>query len=350
MARAGGKGYSRKDSAALPRRRSPGRPTRSRRGRWPMACAPVALALVALLFLPGLPLPGGTGPGGAPASAGDLAAQVPVGDTIQPGDAVLEVRLADGSVLIGRIVAATDDRLTVETVGGTRVDFARDQIRGIRAVRGEMVGGRFWPADPNRSRHFFTATARPLERGTGYLASYMLFFPFVAYGVTDRFSIAGGTPIIPQLIGEIFYLAPKYTVFSRPGLDLAVGTLAFFATRELSEGSLGLLYGVGTFGSPDRAVSGGAGWAYSFSGDRARVENDPVFMLGGEVRVGEHVKLMTENWVVPSSGTVGVLTGGVRLFGERLSGDLGLGLGLDASDVVCCIPVVNFVYNFGSGG
>lgn len=299
-------------------------------GQWPSI-----LAIAVLLVLPAL------------AGTGALAAQVAVADTIQPGETVVEVRLADGSLFIGRIVAATDDRITVETVGGTRVDLARTQIREIRATQGQLVDGRFWPADPNRSRHFFTSTARPLDRGTGYLASYMLFFPFVAYGVTDRFSIAGGTPVFPGIIGEVFYLAPKLTVLSRPGVDLAVGTLAFFATREVTDGSVGLLYGVGTFGTPDRAVSVGAGWAFLLSGEETSISNDPVIMLAGETRVGEHVKLMTENWLVPTSGASGILTGGVRLFGGRISGDLGLGLGVDDSDVACCIPVVNFVYNFG---
>ena len=280
---------------------------------------------------------------------GAQAQITPAGET--PADTVHQVRLQDGTTLYGRVVFETEDGITLETAGGTRVSLERVQIRSMRTVRGRIVDGRFLPQDPNRTRLFFAPSARPLDRGEAYISSYMLFFPFAGIGVTDRFAIAGGTPILPRAMGEVFYLAPKYTVAQRSNIDLAVGALAFFATRELDEGSVGVLYGAGTFGDPDQAVTAGVGWGFSLGGGDARIENDPVLMAGGELRIGEHTKLLTENWFVIGGGSSGgILTGGIRFFGEALSADLGLGMGFDREDSFCCLPLVNFVYNFRRGG
>lgn len=267
--------------------------------------------------------------------------------TTAPPDTIQEVQLADGSIIRGRVLSETDDRVVIETLGGIRMELERGQIRSMRAARGQVRNGEFWRQDPNRTRLFFAPTARPTDRGEGYVASYMLFFPFVAYGVTDRFTMAGGTPIIPEIMGRAFYLAPKLTVMSRPGVDLAVGTIALFATEELDEGSVGVLYGNGTFGGQEGSLTAGAGWGFQLGGDDSRISNDPVIMVGGDLRTGEQIKLLTENWFAPGGGGGGVLTGGIRFFGERLSADLGIGLSVGGDGAFCCLPLVNFVYSFG---
>ena len=43
----------------------------------------------------------------------------------------------------------------------------------------------------------------------------------------------------------------------------------------------------------------------------------------------------------------GLFSGGVRFFGERLSGDLGIAAGGEGTRIECCLPLANFVYNFG---
>lgn len=268
----------------------------------------------------------------------------------EAADTVYRVRLHDGTTLYGRVVSDTEDGVTLETAGGTSVTVERSRIRSMRPARGRIVDGRFLPEDPNRTRLLFSATARPLARGEAYVSSYMLFFPFAAIGVTDRFTMAGGTPVLPGAMGELFYLAPKYTVASRANSDLAVGALAFFATREVDEGSLGILYGVGTFGDPNQALTAGVGWGFSLGGGDARISSDPVLVGGGEVRMGERTKLLTENWLWIGRGNSGaILTGGIRFFGENLSADLGLGMGVDQRNVGCCLPLVNFVYNLPRG-
>ena len=66
-------------------------------------------------------------------------------------------------------------------------------------------------------------------------------------------------------------------------------------------------------------------------------------LVGGERRASRHVAFVTENYIW--KGGQGIVSGGVRFFGERLSADVGLGVPLGTGDRFA-LPVVNFVYVF----
>jgi hypothetical protein len=295
-----------------------------------------ALLAAAMLLLGGLV---------SPASA------QPVPQPVRPpavSDTVWQVQLSDGSTVIGRVVSVQGERFTLETTTGVRVELSPTQVRRIEPLRGRIVNGEAWFDDPNVTRLFFSPTGRALEAGEGYFSVFQLFLPFVSYGITDRITISGGTPILPEVIGRVFYLAPKVTIVDAPTTQLAAGVFALFATgldADIDLGTAGLLYGVGTFGTRDRAATIGAAWPFYAASGESEIGNDPLLMFGAETRVSRRVKLITENYfVLGASG--GVLSGGARFFGERLSADAGLGLGYGDGGGFCCVPLVNFVYNF----
>jgi hypothetical protein len=283
-----------------------------------------------------------------------LAAQaqdsIPAGqrDTV-PKDSLTVIRLRDGSVLYGRILSEDADRLKVRTVGGLDIDIQRAQVSSISRTRGRLVGNdEFWAEDPNGTRLLFTSTGRALGKGEGYVSAYYIFLPFVAYGVTDRFTIAGGTPIVPGVIGRAFYLAPKFTIAESERAAYSVGALSFALTEDIAAGTIGLVYGVGTWGSRDNAVTAGLGWGYNWGSGDSDMTSAPVLVVGGETRISRRVKLVTENWVY--TGAVengGIFSGGFRFIGDRLTSDLGMIGGVGGGGVGCCIPSVNFVWNFG---
>lgn len=268
------------------------------------------------------------------------------------GDTVTVVRLRDGSVLFVRILAQDSTRLRVRTMGGTQIDVQRDQITSMSRTRGRYVGNEFWAEDPNGTRLLFTSTGRALGKGEGYVSAYFLFFPFVAYGVTDRLTIAAGTPVIPGLIGRAFYVAPKFTLAETNNASYAIGALSFALTEDVAAGTTGLLYGVGTWGNRDNAFTAGAGWGYRWGSDDSDLSSAPVIVLGGETRLSRRVKLVTENWFYTGAGAKGgIFSGGFRFIGDRLSTDFGLigvaGVGEGDGGLGCCLPTVNFVWNFG---
>ena len=289
------------------------------------------------------------------ATAGRLAAQV-------PSDTIYEVRVQDGSILYGRVVESDAERVVLLTASGLRIDLPRAQIRSLGPVRGSVrPDGEVWLDDPNSTRLFFGPTGRSLRARDGYVGAFELFLPFLAYGITDRITIAGGTPIVPEVLGRVWYLAPRVQLVRTEQVHLSTGVLAFFNLADEwgdDPDAIGIFYGAGTVGSVDNALTFGAGWGFAGSD----VEGRPALMLGGEARVSRRVKLITENYLVSyedsqydwetdtyrdGTGHLGLVGFGVRLFGERLAGDLGLGVAFENSNVSCCLPLVNFVYNFG---
>lgn len=250
-----------------------------------------------------------------------------------PSDTVYEVRLGDGSVIYGRIAEVDAERVVLTTVGGGRLEVERSQIREVRPAAGRVVDGEHWSEDPGGTRLFFTATGRSLREGESYVGTYLVVLPFAAVGVTDRITIAGGAPI---LFGEFepVYLAPKVQIARSPTAQASVGTLAFLLDDEV----VGIAYGVGTFGSADKALSVGVGFFYA-GGD---VANEPAFMVGGETRVSRRVKLLTENYILPHRvGTI--LSGGIRVIGDRFTTEIAVA-GVATG---CCLPLLNFSYALG---
>ena len=254
-----------------------------------------------------------------------------------PGEALYEIALTDGSTLYARITAVEGDQVVLTTMGGTRVEVTRGQIREIRPADGRVVRGEFWVADPNVSRLFFTSTGRSLPAGQGYVGTYLIVLPFVAMGITDRFTLGAGAPV---LLGEFepFYLAPKIQLVRSSSTALSVGTLVFFFNDE----NVGIAYGVGTFGNPDHAFTAGLGWGYS----GADFTSEPVALLGGETRVSRRLKLITENYILPDA--VGVIfSGGLRFIGTRFATDVAVAGVATGDEAGCCVPLVNFSYTFG---
>lgn len=191
--------------------------------------------------------------------------------------------------------------------------------------------------DVNTTRLFFGPTARSLPKGQVYLGVYEFFMPFVQVGVTDRFSIGGGTPLLVGFedFERPFWVTPKLQILDTGKTQVAAGV--FHAFDSSSSGG-GIAYGVVTRGDQNASFTGGAGMAYTVDGGRAAV-----VMIGGDARVRRNMKVMTENYLW--QGGDGVLTGGVRFLGDHLSADVGLAFPIGAGEFFA-FPVVNFVYVF----
>jgi hypothetical protein len=268
--------------------------------------------------------------------AAAIAAGQPVPDR-RENVTTYELVLQDGSHLYGSIERETDSEIVFKTMAGMVITAPKSEVVSIRRVSGSVVKGEFLREDPNRTRLFFGPTGRALPRGKAYIGMYEFLLPFVQVGVTDRLSIGGGTPLV-FFSGEgwnrPFWVTPKFEVFRGGRTDVSVGAFMGFGEGE----GAGIVYGVMTRGTPDASFTAGAGMAYASSGGRA-----PVVMIGGDRRAGRHTKLITENYLW--QGGRGMLTAGVRFFGEQLSADLGLAVPL-GTDGFFAAPVVNFVYAF----
>lgn len=255
---------------------------------------------------------------------------------------VHKLYLKDGSILVGNIISEDDTSIRFKTVSHIELVVPKDQIKKREIISGAMVEGEFWRKDPNRTRMLFAPTARPLKTGQGYFSIYEIFFPFVAVGVTDFISLAGGMTLVPGASSQLFYIAPKITPIHLDKFDLAAGVL-YIVIPEESENA-GIVYGVTTYGSEKASLTVGLGWGFLGSD----FSNKPVVVLGGDLRLSDKTKLITENWLIPNSD-VSLVSLGIRFFGENLAADFGLVFPAGADiEGFPFLPWVGFSYNFGA--
>jgi hypothetical protein len=248
-----------------------------------------------------------------------------------------ELRLSDGSRVYGCVTAESDTEVEFETIAGVKLLARRDQIVSLRKVEGRMHNGEFQLADPNNTRLFYGPTGRSLPRGQVYLGMYELVMPFLQVGVTDRFSIGGGTPLVFGLdedFGRPFWVTPKLQVFDDGKTQLSVGLFQAFGSGD----SGGVAYGVATRGGAGGSITAGAGVAYNSHGDRTAV-----IMLGGDRPISRYTKFVTENYMWQSGN--GLLSAGVRFFGERVSADFAMVAPIGTDDWFL-LPMLNFAYWF----
>lgn len=256
----------------------------------------------------------------------------------QPG--TQQVRLRDGSVLFGTVEVSGDDHIVFRTIGGAEIRIARDSIVSIAPATGDVVAGEFRPADPNATRLLFAPTGRALKRGDGYFGVYEFVMPFVQVGLTDRISIGGGTPLLFGVdeSERPFWVTPKVQIVNGRRVQAAAGVMHIVAPKV---GSLGIAYGVVTTGSPDASLTIGVGAGYRR--DEGDNGSTAIVMIGGERGLRRGIKFITENYLW--TGGDGILSGGIRFFGDRLSADVALFAPIGIDDLIV-LPLVNVVWTF----
>jgi len=256
---------------------------------------------------------------------------------------IYRLLLTDGSEIVGTIVKEDSALVEFQSVSRIKMSVPRSQIKAIAPVAGNIVGGEFRRSDPNYTRLFFAPTGRALKNGQGYFSAYEIFFPFIAVGIGDVVTLAGGISLLPGASSQIFYFAPKITPLHVQNFDLSAGVLYINALGSDFSGG-GIVYGVGTYGSSDHALTVGLGWGFA----GGEIANKPILLLGGEIRLSNSIKLISENWIPPGTDLV-VYSFGFRFFGENVAADLGF---IRPSKMETSgfpfIPWLGFAYNFGA--
>ena len=177
-----------------------------------------------------------------------------------------------------------------------------------------------------------------MPKGSLRLSTAYVFVPSIAYGVTGNLDVSL-TALLPIADAGFVSANVKYAPIQGDGFALAIGAQAatVYGSGLNGGGIAGTLYGVGTLGSSERAVTLGAYGAYggSIGGDATdgvNLGDGLAIVLGGEGQVSNSVKLYTENgFLVPldrkdSNGNDGLNVAGlggagVRFFGDRLAAD-----------------------------
>jgi hypothetical protein len=204
-------------------------------------------------------------------------------------------------------------------------------------IEGEISDGEFVRYDPNRTRLLFGPTARTLKQGKGYFSTYEIFFPSIAYGMTDFITLSGGFSLVPGVSEQVIYLGTKARFIESEVVTLGGG----FIYAHVEDSDFATAYGVVSIGSQRAALTVGLGWGFidwEFSGT-------PALMIGGEVQLSNSIKLVTENWLPPNTDFA-IISLGIRFFGDNIAADIGLVTYTDVGDGFPFLPWLGFVYNF----
>jgi hypothetical protein len=216
-------------------------------------------------------------------------------------------------------------------------------VVGILSAAGPAFGQESPGADipdPSGTRLFMAPTARSLPAGTSSLGMYQILVPGLQVGVTDRFSIGGGTPLffgVPARYRPV-WITPKLQIANTGRTQAAVGAAHAF---NFDGASAGLAYGVATTGTKDASVTAMGGMVYGVDDvDRALF----VGMIGGERRIGRRVKVVTENHVYTGGGVL--LMNGFRFLRKKGSIEAGFAVAFSEARFAGAFPVISFVRVF----
>ncbi|MBC8183558.1 hypothetical protein H8E88_20895 [candidate division KSB1 bacterium] len=253
----------------------------------------------------------------------------------------------DKSKNIGRIVKIGEVDIVFKAEFGTII-IPIAKIKEIKEIPASSIkDGVYWFPNPNATRLYFSPTARMLKQGEGYFADYYLFFPAFAYGITNNITIGGGMSLIPNasLDEQMFYFTPKIGLKATKTFNIAAGALVVKIPNWDDENGdaplVGILYGVGTAGTPDASFTFGLGYGF-VDGEFAK---KPMVVIGGERRISRRTAFVTENWVMPGVGDP-IISYGLRFFGEKMSVDLALINTLSDDIIFPGVPYIDFVINF----
>ena len=195
-----------------------------------------------------------------------------------------------------------------------------------------------------------------MKARSGYFFDLWVFFPGIAYGITDNISIAAGASIIPEVDNQLYYIIPKVAFEATELLDVGASVMIFRLWDET------LFFGLGsaTYGTDDASLTAGLGLAWNSEG----MMETPALQVGGEYRVARRMALVAETWSIPGEEDAGILIlGGARLLGEGMTIDLGFATSIEADedqsldaeyddedddndDGADWFPYIDFVWNF----
>lgn len=236
----------------------------------------------------------------------------------------------DDVEFIGHIITKDAREVLLRKDNGDEVFIPTYVIRSIQPLTESLMRkGIYLSGNPHASRYFYTPSAFPIEKGDGYIQTIYGGIWQFQYGITPRFSIGIGTPII----GAPVWITPKYSfnlgrnVYGALGAQ--VGSLGWILGDWSAVAGVG--YGVLTFGSQQSNFSIGMGVlgsripsdefvvtdSLNWTGyDRTVItqRSSLAFSLGGMKHLQKNMLVIGEFWALPNiDGNFSLYFGGPGL-------------------------------------
>ncbi|MBV5312471.1 MAG: hypothetical protein JZU47_04190 [Prolixibacteraceae bacterium] len=234
------------------------------------------------------------------------------------------IETVDGNEYIGIILEQTSEKIRLKTENLGEISITATQIKKITPVN-QLIAkdGTFWLDNPQATRYFWAPNGYNLKQGEGYYQNVWILFNQAVYGLTDHFS--AGVGVVPLFLFAGTSTPAWITAkFSMPVVEnkfnLGVGALAGTVIGEQNTG-FGILYGISTFGTKDKNLNVGLGWAFA-GGEMAK---KPTLNISAMIRTGPKGYFITENYFIGTSDEFVVM---MMLGGRRIIKGTGLDFGV----------------------
>ncbi len=238
-------------------------------------------------------------------------------DALENGDEV-RITLVNGNTFSGKVISVDDESVGVETKDGL-FNFNYDRIKEITIVDPSDRTTR-WYKNPASNKLFITQSGRMLEARSGYYQNTYIFFSNISYGITKNISVSGGISMIPELgfENQLKNIGVKVGVNLNESFSVS-GTATYYSLFD-SDFGFTSVFGAATYTRKELDLTAGLGVATA-EGETT----DPVFIVGGQLRVSQRFALLSENFVFPteSDGLEPLISFGGRFIGQRIAADLG---------------------------
>ena len=220
---------------------------------------------------------------------------------------LLSFTLSNGTRLTGRIVRENKltGQLDILLISGERRSIFRSDIAVQSKVQQKpvnVVNGKIWEDNPNRTRHLWSPSAMPLKKGEGYLSQKEFVFTSYSVGLTDNFAILVGT-LVPALFagpeGLNVIGAIKVADQVRDKIYIGGGIETMVIPRA---GVAGVPFASFTYGEPDAQVSLNLGKPFALDSDSADF-GTALVSVSGMWRFRGDFGLVSENIFLPEVKT-----------------------------------------------
>lgn len=260
---------------------------------------------------------------------------------------VYRVETVDGQVLRGTLVSETDEEVVLDARQLGEVTIQRANIERLEKLDPDRFrDGEYWFRNPQSTRYLFAPNAIGIPKREGYYQNTWIFFNNVNYGVSQNFSVGGGTVPVFLFGAEAlpFWFLPKLSISTpQDNLHLAVGGVFGGVLGVNDGGGAGLVYGSATVGSRDHNATVGLGYGYAGDGFADR----PAINVSGMTRVGRTIYLITENYFFPGVDDANLISFGVRWAPKNFAVDFALVRPLADADGLIGLPWLGVTIPFG---
>ena len=263
---------------------------------------------------------------------------------------LFNIETSDGNEFIGYILER-DSILLLSTIDYGVLRIRMPFIKKISPVHmREIVGGAYWPENPQAARYFWAPNGYGLRAGEGYYQNVWVLFNQVSVGLTDHISMGGG--FIPLFLFDgaptPVWITPKISFpVVNDKFNIGGGALLGTVVGE-EESGFGILYGSFTLGNRNNNFSTGFGYGYA---GRSWAKS-PVVNFSGMVRTGARGYLLSENYYIPmEDDNLVLMSFGGRQIIKKASVDYGLFIPVSPEiDSFIVIPWLGIVFPFGNTG